>query len=374
MTYNLLKKQKKLSSIGQGTMGIGGSFSVEHSMDSSHVAALKLGVDLGLTIIDTAEVYAAGHSEVLVGKAVVDMREKVFIVTKVSPENLAYEDVINACERSLKRLNTEYIDLYMVHWPNPGIPIAETLRAMKVLKKNGKIHHIGVSNFSLWQLHEAEQAMDDEHIGAVQVEYNLFDRTIEKDLLPYCEKNNILIMAYSPLDQGCIHMDGEKASLLQSLAKKYQAKPSEIILAWIISHPSVVAIPKAVNPAHIRSNAKAGNLKLALDDIIAISHTFQCKPKEVPVEKIKVVLDGQDSRQAYQTLEQALANKLCFTPSPELLAQDIQNRQETIKPVKVRKSTDPSGRFTYDLIEGRIRYWAWVIAFGGEKPIPVLIR
>lgn len=374
MTYNLLKKQKKLSSIGQGTMGIGGSFSIEHSMDSSHVAALKLGADLGLTIIDTAEVYAAGHSEVLIGKAVMDMRKKVFIVTKVSPENLAYEDVINACERSLKRLNTEYIDLYMVHWPNPAMPITETMQAMKALKKNGKIHHIGVSNFSLGQLHEAEQALDDEHIDAVQVEYNLFDRTIEKNLLPYCEKNNILVMAYSPLDQGCIPMDGEKASLLRSLAKKYYAKPSEIILAWIISHPCVIAIPKAVNPAHIRSNAKAGNIKLALDDILAISHTFQCKPKEVPVKKIKVVLDGQGSRQAYQTIEQALANKLCFTPSPELLAQDILNRQETIKPIKVRKSTDSSGQFTYDLIEGRIRYWAWVIAFGGEKPIPVLIR
>lgn len=374
MILTFLNNNTKISDIGQGTMGIGGNFKADYSKSAGQIAALKLGVDLGLTLIDTAEVYAAGHSEVLVGKAVVDMREKVFIVTKVSPENLAYHDVIRACERSLKRLNTEYIDLYMVHWPNPGIPIAETLRAMKVLKKNGKIHYIGVSNFSLRQLREAEKALNDEHIDAVQVEYNLFDRTIEKNLLPYCEKNNILVMAYSPLDQGCIPMDGEKASLLQSLAKKYHAKPSEIILAWIISHPSVVAIPKAVNPAHIRSNAKAGNIKLALDDILAISHTFQCKPKEVPVEKIKVVLDGQDSRKAYQTREQALANKLCFTPSPELLAQDILNSQESIKPVKVRKSTDPSGQFIYDLIEGRIRYWAWVIAFGGGKPIPVLIR
>ena len=145
-------------------------------------------------------------------------------------------------------------------------------------------------------------------------------------------------------------------------------------MAWIISHPCVIAIPKAVNPAHICSNAKAGNIKLAFDDILAISHTFQCKLKEVPIGKIKVVLDGQGSRQVYQTLEHALANKLCFTPSPELLAKDIQNREETIKPVKVRKSTDPYSRFTYDLIEGRIRYWAWAIAFGGEKPIPVLIR
>ena len=363
-----------IPALGQGTMGLGGFLVTNKDDDCVYIKAIKLGIDYELTFIDTAEAYGDGHAEELVGRAISNQRSRVFIATKVSPEHLAYEDIIRACEGSMKRLATDYIDLYQIHWPNPVIPIKETIEAMKCLREQGKIRFIGVSNFSLQQIRESMEIFGKEGFISVQSEYNLFDRSIEQDILPFCEDNDLLTIAYSPLDQGYIAQGNSRIEVLDNIAQKYGKTRAQIVLNWFVSHPNVIAIAKAVKPEHIRQNATAADFEIDQADIQTIDRTFQCKPINVPTQKIKVIVGGQGNRKVYQTIEDALSNKLGFTPSPNTLAEDIRLRNERIKPIRVRKTTDKSGRYIYDLVEGRIRYWAWVIAFNGEKAIPVLLR
>jgi len=353
-------------------MGVGGGFKPDYSSDREHVRTIRMGIDLGMTLIDTAEVYAQGHSEELVGQATRSIRDHVMIATKVSPEHLHHENVLQACERSLRRLDTDYIDLYQVHWPNPAIPIEETMSAMSRLLEAGKIRAIGVSNFSVRQLRQAKQVVSGTHLAANQVEYNLFDRSVERDLLPYCNESGLLLIAYSPLDQGALAE--EEAAVLKTLARKYGRSPAQIALNWLIQRPAVVAIPKARKPEHIRQNAAAMDFELSSEDGQAIDQAFATRSIEVPTDRIKVVLDGAGNRKAYQVIEDAIENALGFAPSPTELAEDMRATEEPIKPVCVRRSTDTTGRYDYDLVEGRIRYWAWVIAHRGQRPIPVLVR
>jgi len=360
--------------IGQGTMGIGGYLDSDIDGDQKCIDTIRFGINLGMMFIDTAENYGKGHSEEVIGHAIKSIREKVFIATKVSPEHLAYEDTIRACEGSLRRLSTDYIDLYQIHWPNPVIPIEETMRAMTHLREQGKIRFMGISNFSLQQIREVMGIFGKEGFISVQSEYNLFDRSIEYDILPFCEENDLLTIAYSPLDQGYIAQGNSRIEILESIAQKYGKTQSQIVLNWLVSHPNVIAIPKAVNAEHIRQNAAAADFDIDQADIQIIDQTFQCNPVYVPTEKIKVVVDGQGNRKVYQTIEDALKNPLGFTPSPSALAEDIRKKDDVIKPVRVRKTLDQTGQYDYDLVEGRIRYWAWHIAHGGERPIPVLLR
>ena len=218
------KSGQKIPVLGLGTWGIGGSMTRYAGEDDESLRALRLGLELGMLFIDTAEMYAGGHSEEIVAKAVNSQRDKVFIATKVSPEHLHYDDVIKSCQSSLKRLETNYIDLYQVHWPNPSIPIAETMKAMEHLAAEGMIRHIGVSNFSVRQTREAEEALSMHSLDSNQVEYSLLDRSIEPDLLPYSEKQHITIIAYTPIAKGRISQGGrgERWRVLDKIASKYE--------------------------------------------------------------------------------------------------------------------------------------------------------
>lgn len=354
-------------------MGIGGYLSRDSRQDAAQIKALRLGIELGMTFIDTAETYGNGHSEELVAEAVKGMRNEVFLATKFSPEHNGYDDVLKSAEAGLRRLGTDYIDLYQLHWPNPRIPISETIRAMEQLLNEGKIRYAGVSNLSLKELKEARTAMSAGEIVSIQVEYNLFDRTIENSILPYCQSEGMTAIAYSPLDQGRIASGDKRIKALQEIADRYHVTMSQVALNWLISHPSVVAIPKATSPNHIRQNAASADFELSDEDFMEISKVFAQEYVYVPTDRVCVITGEQGNRRVYQTVEEALENKLGFVPSPADLAQDIRNG-EVLKPVRVIKSSDKTGKYDYDLIEGRIRYWAWVIAHKGEKPIPVYVR
>lgn len=374
MKYKKLgKKHTKIPVIGQGCIGIGSYMSIEPFQDDNHIEALRLGIELGMTFIDTAEIYGYGNSEKIVGRAIKGIRDKVFIATKVSPEHLSSNNLLKSAEESLRRLKTDYIDLYQIHWPNPRIPISETIRAMEQLLKEQKIRYVGVSNFSLKELKEARAAISEDEIVSVQVEYNLFDRTIENNILPYCEAESITTIAYSPLDQGKIASGDRKTATLQMLANKYGRTMAQVALNWLVSHPSVIAIPKSTNPDHIKENAFSTDFELSNADFKEISEVFAQECVYVCVDRIRVVVGGQGNRQVYQTAEEAIENKLGFVPSPVDLAQNIREG-EFLKPVRVTRSADCSEKYDYDLIEGRIRYWAWVIAYNREKPIAVYIR
>ncbi len=354
-------------------MGIGGYLTRDSKFDKRQAELLRFGIELGMTFIDTAEVYGAGHSEEVVGKAVKRIRDGVFIATKVSPEHLNYSDVIQSAEKSLRRLNTDHIDLYQVHWPNPAIDLQETMRAMEELVQQGKIRYIGLSNLCLNGLEKAQMALTQNMIVSIQAEYNLFDRSVEHDILPFCDTEGVTLIAYSPLEQGRIVSSSEKIETLEAIAAKYDRTMAQVTLNWLTAHDSVIAIPKASNLRHLKENAFSVDFGLSQEDFDKIGDVMYTECIAVPTERIRVAENGQGNRQVYQTKEQAIENRLGFVPSPVALASSI-GEEDFTKPVRVIRTADRSGRYDYDLVEGRIRYWAWVIAHDGKKPIPAYVR
>jgi diketogulonate reductase-like aldo/keto reductase len=271
------KTSVEIPVLGLGTWGIGGLSSSRRGGEEKDASALRLGLELGMRFIDTAEMYAHGHSEDVVAMAVGEERDGVFIATKVSAENLAYEDVLRSCEASLKRLKTNYVDLYQVHWPSSHIPILETMRAMEKLVEAGKVREIGVSNFSVKQTREAQEALSRKTVASNQVEYSFVERSIEHDLLPYCVKEHLTLIAYSPIARGHIARGGqdERWRALDSVAQKYGKTRTQVALNWLICKEQVVAIPKAGNPEHVRENAGAAGWRLEAEDQDLLSRAFR---------------------------------------------------------------------------------------------------
>jgi diketogulonate reductase-like aldo/keto reductase len=268
------KTGEKIPALGLGTWGIGGFSYPDYSNDELAIEIIRFAVEIGMNFIDTAEMYGAGHSEELIGEAIKGIREKVFIATKVLPTNFRYEDVIKACERSLRRLKTSYIDLYQLHWPNPSIPIKETMRAMEKLVNEGKIRYIGISNFSVEETIEAMNALSKYEIVSNQVEYSLLVRDIEKDLLEFCRKNRITVIAYSPLARGEL-LKGKYYEFLSKIGKKYNKTAAQVALNWLIIKENVTAIPKAFSREKIVENMGAYGWKLSDEDLKTIDEFFK---------------------------------------------------------------------------------------------------
>jgi diketogulonate reductase-like aldo/keto reductase len=271
--------------IGMGTWMIEGR---SRDAERRAIEALRLGLDLGMNHIDTAEMYGNGRVEELVAEAVDGQREKVFLVSKVLPSNASYEGTLKACERSLKRLKTDFIDLYLLHWPSSQHPIEETMRAMERLVDEGMIKFIGVSNFDVEQLREAQKALVKHRIACNQVLYHLAYRGIERELLPYCTENGIAIVGYSPFGHGnflSTHSRGGK--VLAEIAKRQNRTVRQVALNFLTRDSNLFTIPKAGNPDHIRDNSGAvGNWKLTDEDIAAIDRTFPLPRADKPLEMI----------------------------------------------------------------------------------------
>ena len=310
MRFLTLSAGDLIPHVGQGCMGIGGEFSKDTTDLKAHIRALEFGIDLGMTLLDTAEVYADGFCEEIVGKAIRGKRSNVIVATKFSPNNHHYDQVIKAADRSLKRLDTDYIDIYQIHWPNPSVPLEDTIRALKDLLDMGKIRKIGVSNFSVRELKQAKDFLGEYSLFGNQVEYNLFDRSIEEEILPYCHQNDLTVMAYSPLDKGKVNYNNNKIEVLSKIAEKYQSSISQVVLNWLVTYSNVVVIPKAVNLDHVRLNAESLDFQLDSDDLIQIERAFDSTPIYVEPDKIRVSLEGEGNRNVYQTLQQALENPM----------------------------------------------------------------
>ncbi|MFC1948279.1 aldo/keto reductase [Chloroflexota bacterium] len=262
----------EVPAVGIGTWEIGGGLLPDKSRDSEGIQGIKKGIELGMTLIDTAEKYADGHAEELVGEAIRSFsREYLFIVSKVWPDHLHYDEVLKAADRSLQRLGIDFLDLYLVHHPNPDIPLKETMAAMEELVGRGKVKFIGVSNFNMTQMEEARSYLENNVITVNQLPYSLLDRDIEKETLPYCAKNNITVMAYWPLSRGKLARD----EFLSNIGEKYGKTSAQVAINWLITHENVIAIPKAVNPEHLEQNAEAGNWRLSEEDVELISSHFQ---------------------------------------------------------------------------------------------------
>jgi diketogulonate reductase-like aldo/keto reductase len=244
------------------------------------IELLQLGMDLGMTHIDTAEMYGNGRVEELVGEAIAGRREEVFLASKVWPSNASYEGALRACARSLRRLKTEWLDLYLLHWPSHRYPIQETMRAMEKLVAEGMIRFIGVSNFDIQGVKAVEQALSNTRLACNQVQYHLADRTVESYLLPYCVKHQIAVVGYSPFGHGAFPSPSSAGGMvLAEIAKRHGCTPRQVALNFLTRYPSLFTIPKAARAEHIRENSRAdGGWKLTEDDIAAIDRAFPPPP------------------------------------------------------------------------------------------------
>jgi aryl-alcohol dehydrogenase-like predicted oxidoreductase len=272
-----------LGVLGQGTWEMG----ARRTERAREVAALRLGFDLGLTLVDTAEMYADGGAEEVVAEAMQGRRDEVFVVTKVLPRNASRRGTLSAAERSLQRLRTDHIDLYLLHWDGPH-PIAETLAAFAELRRQGKVLHYGVSNFDLKDMLEVERTPDGAAVCADQVFYNLMRRGIERNLLPWCIERKIAIMAYTPVEQGRLAKPGRSGQrrALEQVAKRHGATLSQVALAWTIRTPGVVAVVKAAHPEHVRENAGAVELQLDVGDLRELDAAFPVPDRDIPLETL----------------------------------------------------------------------------------------
>ena len=262
---NLGKTNEKIASLGIGTW----------NMDSfdDNIQVIRKAVELGINFIDTAEMYGSGLSEKIVGEAISDIRDQVFIATKVVPSNISYDNLIKAAERSLERLKIKTIDLYQIHWPSSSIPISESMKAMEYLVDQGKIRYIGVSNFSVKETSEAQTTLSKYDLVSNQVEYNLLKREIELDLLPYCNKENITVIAYTPLANLDI-LSGERGKIFTTLAQKYNKTPIQTALNWILTKPNVTTIPKTSSLDHLEEIYGTLDWEISSDDIVNIETMF----------------------------------------------------------------------------------------------------
>ena len=266
-----------LPALGQGTWMMG----KDPGRRKEEAAALRLGIDLGMTLIDTAEMYADGGAEEVVGEAIRGRREGIFLVSKVLPQNASFEGTIAAADRSLERLATDRIDLYLLHWESKH-PLEGTLAAFERLREDGKILHYGVSNFDVEWMKKCEPLPGGSKVAANQVYYNLMRRGIERGLLPWCADRRIAVMAYTPLEEGKLAVH----AVLKEIASRRDATPAQIAIAWTLRHPSIVSIPKAAGLDHVRENAAASDLRLAPDDLAALDVAFPPPDRDVPLEMV----------------------------------------------------------------------------------------
>lgn len=266
--------------LGQGTWRMGD----DSARRDAEVAALRLGLDLGMNHIDTAEMYGEGGAEEVVAGAIADRRAEVFVVSKVYPHNATRRGAIEACEKSLQRLKTDYLDLYLLHWRG-DVPLSATFAAFQSLKESGKIRDYGVSNFDVADMEEAFGVPGGDEIANNQVLYNLAHRGMEWDLIPWCRARRIPITAYSPIG----HNAAEQKQILGSRAVKavalrHGATPVQVVLAWLMREPEIIVIPKAVRPEHIRENRAAHDLKLTDRDFKELDQAFPPPTRKVPLE------------------------------------------------------------------------------------------
>ncbi len=264
MKFKKLADGTHVPALGLGTWGIGGGSRPDRSQDERLVTAIRTALHLGYTHIDTAEMYGGGHTEELVGQAIRGFdRQDLFLVSKVWPDHLSYDRLLASCQASLDRLGVDYLDIYLVHWPNQSIPLEETFRALNRLVTDGRALHIGVSNFNLEQLRRACQ-LSDIALATNQVPYSLFERSyVRNGVLDYCQQNDILLTAYTPIEKGRV----ARNSLVRQIASRYAVTPVHVALNWLLQQTAVIAIPMSTNPQHLRENLEAVSLQLSDEDM-----------------------------------------------------------------------------------------------------------
>lgn len=263
--------------LGQGTW----QMAETSGRRAQEIEALRLGVELGMTLIDTAEMYGEGASEELIAEALSNERDRLFLVSKVYPHNASRKGVVEACERSLKRLKADRLDLYLLHWRG-SIPLEETVAGFESLRRSGKIRDWGVSNFDTDDMDELFRIEGGENCATNQVLYNLTRRGPEYDLIPWMMERRMPLMAYSPIEQGRL----SKGGILQTIGRNHEASAVQVALAWLLQKPGIIAIPKASSSDHVRDNRRALDIRLSPDELNALDAEFPPPQRKRPLEMI----------------------------------------------------------------------------------------
>ena len=273
MEYHEIAPGETIPKIGLGTWGMGGKQIEDKRWDEETITAIRMAIDLGLTHIDTAEYYGAGHCEELVGESIEPYpRDNIFLTTKVWRTNLRRDDLINSMRASLRRLKQDYVDLYLIHWPNYQIPIKETMQALEHCVQEGHTKYIGVSNFSATLIQEAQSHLRENYLVANQTEFSLLEQKPSTNLLPYLKESNRTLIAYSPLARGILpRLNHTKIS---EISKKYEKTQAQVALNWVLSHENVVAIPKSSNPIHILEYMDITGWEMKIEDKIELKNSF----------------------------------------------------------------------------------------------------
>jgi diketogulonate reductase-like aldo/keto reductase len=266
---------RTVPALGLGTWG----WAERPERREEEIAALHTALDLGMTLVDTAEMYGDGAAEELLGEALEQRRDEVFLVSKVLPSHASRQGTIDACRRSLRRLRTDHLDLYLLHWPG-RFPLWETVEAFEQLVAAGEIGSWGVSNFDMGDMGELMAVPGGDAVSTDQVLYNLTRRGIEYDLLPWCRENDVPVMAYSPLEQGRLLSQPE----LATVARRHDATPAQVALAWVLRHDELCVIPRAGKPLHVRENRAAVDLRLSDEDLAELDRTLPPPRHRQPLE------------------------------------------------------------------------------------------
>jgi diketogulonate reductase-like aldo/keto reductase len=360
-----------LPKIGQGT-GHKGVDLEKYEIDTKNeILNIRLAAELGLTLIDTAEVYADGRSEIIVGKAIKPIRDKVLIASKFSPNNHKFEKVNEAAENSLKRLDIEYLDLYQIHWPNSSIPLHETLGAMWELQKRGMLRKVGLCNFNLNQLQEAcELAKQSNNaIYSLQIKFNLIDQFAYRQIRDLCAKNNIKILAYSPI-KNLLNVEQDFLRNLNEIALTVNATPIQLAISWITSHENVTAIPESSKKDNLIEISGSKDLFLPAKVKIEVEKLYSNRLVETKVSKIISRNEKREVLAGKRTKSEIAKFSDDFCPSIIELAAEIQEGG-FLQPILIKKLSNSLDKF--EIAEGELRFWSFVYQFGSDCKIPSII-
>ncbi len=356
----------RVGAVGQGTTRMGDRAARSADRIASRVRTLRLGVELGMNLIDTAEIYGGGHAEEVVAEAIRGIRSEVVLASKFLPEHSGRDDVIRAADASLRRLETDYLDLYQAHWPNPLVPMDETLAGLARLVEQGKVRYVGLSNVTVPEIAAVRALSSTLPIVAVQSEYSLVARDPEAELLPYCGAAGITVLAYSVLSGVPAVLAAGQRRPLDEIAARYGVTTSQVMLAWVLRQPGVVALVKAADERHTRENAAAMELVLDGSHLDAIDAAFRPQRSAVPAGALQI--GERYVVTPYRTAAEAFRNPLDLVPAPRLVAANIE-RGHVLRPLRVVAAAGGG----YDLVDNQVLYWGWVIANGRDAPIPVTI-
>lgn len=368
------KSELSVYPVGQGTL-FGRNHKIKLNKDLIKVKkeTLEYGFDLGMNFVDTGEDYEGGLSEEILGESIKDIRHKIVIATKFKPINNSKEGINKALEGSLKRLKTDYVDLYQIQWPNPEIPIHETISALEKLVSDGKIKYFGVGNFSSDQINMALSHTKTNNLIAAQTEYDLFNREIEKGYINYAQSKNLSIIAY--LSHGKDLFNNDEKKLLEKLSNKYEVSIRSIILNWIISKKNILVLTSSMSKEHTKQNYLSGQFKMDVEDIILINNKFNRKIVKINPSNIKVLNydEFDNAHKIYTTVEEAKENKLNIKPDAEQIANEILSSGKLLRPIELKKNPNKADKEKYILVRGRMRFWGWLIAYGKKEPLDCLI-